>query len=147
MSDQNQPQSELASEFQKLGQNIQQVVQAAVESDEFKKFREEMQQGLSDLGESLNNFVKELSDTPTGQKVRNGLDNLQEKARQAEIETKVRQEVLSALQKANLELEKASARWKPAEGGAEPGDAPTPETPAPDQPSASQGSETEPPAA
>lgn len=131
MSDQNQPQGDFSDEVIKLGGNLKQVAQAALESEEFKKFQTEMNQGLTQLSESLNKFFQEVAESPTGQRVKTEIDDFQKSARTGEIEEKVRQDVIAALKKANEELEKAAKRWQ---AGVE-------ETP---QPTQSEAGETDP---
>lgn len=120
MDDQKQPENDFADEIHKLGGNIKQVAQAALESEEFKKFQDEMNQGLSQLGESLNKFFQEIAESPAGQRVKSEIDDFQKTARTGELEAKVRQDVLAALQKANDELEKAAARWRAGEDTPQP---------------------------
>ena len=126
MDDPKRPENDFSSEIQKLGGNIKQVAQAALESEEFKRFQNEMNQGLSQLGESLNKFFQEVSESPAGQRVKSEIDDFQKSARTGELEAKVRQDVLAALQKANEELEKAAARWRAGEE--------TPQPPSPSEP-------------
>ncbi len=120
MSDQNQPQGDFSDEFKKLGGNLKQVAQAALESDEFKKFQNEMNQGLTQLSESLNKFLQDVAESPAGQRVKEEIDDFQKSARTGEIETKVRQDVIAALRKANEELEKAARRWQADEDMQQP---------------------------
>jgi hypothetical protein len=120
MDDQKQPESGFSSEFQKLGGNIKQVAQAALESEEFKRFQDEMNQGLAQLGESLNKFFQEVSESPTGQRVKSEIDDFQKSARTGDLEAKVRQDVLTALRKANEELEKAANRWRAGDDTPQP---------------------------
>jgi len=120
MDDPKKPENDFSSEIHKLGGNIKQVAQAALESEEFKRFQDEMNQGLSQLGESLNKFFQEVSESPAGQRVKSEIDDFQKSARTGELEAKVRQDVLAALQKANEELEKAAARWRAGEETPQP---------------------------
>lgn len=115
MSDQENPQGGISDEFVKLGGNIKEMAQAALESEEFKKFQREMNEGLTELGDTLNKFFQEVAESPAGKRVKEEIDDISKSARTGELESKVRQDVLAALRKANEELEKAAQRWQAGE--------------------------------
>jgi hypothetical protein len=101
MSDEPMPQEDtksqqLKSEFEHLGDNLRQLFVSAWESEERKNFQDELERGLTDLGDSLKQTAKDFQESETGQQVKAS----------GEVEQKVREDILSVLHKVNAELEK-----------------------------------------
>jgi uncharacterized protein (DUF2461 family) len=128
MSMDDESKESVTNEFQRLGQNLKQTLEMAWESEERKKFQQEIEEGISDLGATLNRFFNEISQTPTGQRVRSGMDHIHEQVRTSNIDKKVQQEIINALKRANDEIEKSRQRWQDDhtenESPAEPADKP-----------------------
>lgn len=101
---------DLAGEFHELGKNLQGILRAAWESEERKKLQEELRLGLSDLGNMVNQAANEFQSSPTGQRIKEDMEDFQQRVRSGEVENKVREEILSALRMVNSELEKVSFR-------------------------------------
>jgi 5'-deoxynucleotidase YfbR-like HD superfamily hydrolase len=100
--------SDILDELRELGQNLRTLLQSAWESDERKKLQQEIETGVNDLYASLSQAVNEFSSSSTGQALKSDLEDLGERIRSGEVETKVRSEVVSALRAANDSLKKAS---------------------------------------
>lgn len=115
MNEQEPSERGFSDEFQKMGANIKDVAQAVLGSEEFKTFQREMNEGLSELGDTINKFFQEVAESPAGKRVKEEIDDFTKSARTGELESKVRQDVLAALHKANEELEKAAQRWRTEE--------------------------------
>ena len=98
--------SEILEEMRELGRNLRSLLQSAWESDERKKLQEEIEYGLNDLHSSLSQAAKDFSESSTGQALKSDLEDLGERIRTGEIETKVRSEVVTALRAANDGLKK-----------------------------------------
>lgn len=111
MSDEPMPQEDtksqqLKSEFEHLGDNLRQLFVSAWESEERKNFQDELERGLTDLGDSLKQTAKDFQESETGQKVKSEAEDLRERIASGEVEQKVREDILSVLHKVNAELEK-----------------------------------------
>jgi hypothetical protein len=104
---------DLVEELRLLGMNLKNLLKHTWESEERKKFKEEMQAGLADLGTTLSKAANDFAASPTGQTMKADLEDLNERIRSGEVEAKVRQEVLSALRTANAGLKKAAAKSTP----------------------------------
>jgi len=115
MTDTPPPKSEaspgdLAAEFRNLGDNLKEMFQSAWESEERKKLQQEIEAGLAELGKSLNKTVEELKVSPAGKRLKTEVYDLQQRVRSGDVETELRDNLLSVLRKVNFELEKASTR-------------------------------------
>ena len=102
--------SEILDELRELGENLRSLLQSAWESDERRKMQQEIETGLNDLYTSLSQAVKEFSDSPTGQNLKSDLEDLEERFRTGEVETKIRAEVISALHAANEGLKNTAQK-------------------------------------
>ena len=112
MTESKDPKTELSDEFRKLGENLAENIKAIWEHPETTQHREEIKEGLVQLGDTLSQAVRDFSESPTGQKLQAGVDDLGEKIRSGEVESKARQELLQALNTINAELEKVRERLK-----------------------------------
>ncbi|MEI7989608.1 MAG: hypothetical protein WCI88_11275 [Chloroflexota bacterium] len=112
MSPENQPIGDLATEFERLGQNIKQSLEVAWDSEERKRFQNDIEQGISGLSNAVTNFMNNISRSPTAQKVKSELEEIKNQAHVDEVQTKVRQDVISALKRANDEIEKSNQQWR-----------------------------------
>jgi hypothetical protein len=100
------PENDIADELKNLGQNLKNIVQAAWESDERRKLQEDIQKGLTELQHA----VRDFAEGPTGQKLKSEVDDLGQRLRTGEVETKLRTEVLAAIRALNAELTKAAQK-------------------------------------
>ena len=107
---------EIANELRQLGENLRQALQNAWDSQERKKFQQEIEGGLAELGSTLSQAAKDFADGPTGQTLKADIDDFGQRLRTGEIENKVRSEVLGALRTANQELKKATQSKQPSAG-------------------------------
>jgi hypothetical protein len=103
-------QSDVTSEFRQLGQHLKEILQAAWESEERRKLQREIETGLSELGKSLNQTVEEFRESPTGQRIKAEAEDLQGRIRSGELESQLREDLLSILRRVNTELERAAER-------------------------------------
>jgi hypothetical protein len=108
------PADDIAAEFRQLGNHLKTILQTAWESEERKKFQQEVQAGLTELGDSLNKAITEFKTSPTGQRMKSDVEDFQTRLRSGEVETQAREELLTVLRKVNDELQKAtSPKTKP----------------------------------
>ena len=114
MSDQTENESEdITAELRQLGQNLKDALRTAWESQERQKLQQELQTGLSELGDALSQAAREFGSTQTGQTLKADLEDLQERWRTGEVEGKVRSEILDALKTVNRELKRATQTTPP----------------------------------
>jgi hypothetical protein len=109
-SNQSSQPGDVARELQELGRNLASIMREAWESEERKKLQEEIRSGVEDLSRTVNQAVTDLRSSPTGQRVQEEVQDLKDRIRTGEVDTKIREEFLSVLKTLNRELEKASKK-------------------------------------
>jgi succinate dehydrogenase/fumarate reductase flavoprotein subunit len=112
MSETKKNEDILADEFRNLGKNLAEVMRAAWESPERKNIQAEIETGLDDLGKSLNQEVNSFRQSPSGQRLKEDVEELNQRIRNGEVTTKARDELLAALKRANEELQNVLSRWQ-----------------------------------
>ena len=115
MTDQNQtrrdpPNSDIADELRTLGKNLKEALQSVWESDERKKFEDEIRAGLADLGVTLNEAASDFRQSQTGQQLKEDVDDFRRRVHSGDVSTKVHDELINALRLANNELSKMSGK-------------------------------------
>jgi serine/threonine protein kinase HipA of HipAB toxin-antitoxin module len=116
----NAPQNELADELRELGDHIKNFLQALWESQERKRVQKEIEEGMTNLGASLNQAANEFQQSPTGHRIKEEFDSIGQRIQTGEMEASIRREFISALRTANIELEKALNKMSSADKPAEP---------------------------
>jgi methyl-accepting chemotaxis protein len=111
MTEDQKPSSSLKDEFEQLGTNIRDALQGAWGSEERKHLSEEIQKGLSEIGNALTKVADDLQQNETVQKVSSEVDEFAEQVRSGDIASKLRAETVEALQTLNRELEGWITRW------------------------------------
>jgi len=111
MSETEKREDVLADEFRNLGKNLTEVMRSAWESPERKNMQAEIETGLDELGKSLNHEVSSFRQSPTGQRLKTDMEDLNQRIRSGEVTSKARDELLAALKRANEELQKVISRW------------------------------------
>ncbi len=117
MTEPRDPGDDVVGELKALGENLRLVLQAAWDSDERKKLQGEVEAGLSDLVSALQTAGTEFSQSPAGRRLKAEAQSLQTRVRDSHAEETVRNELLSALRKANAELKKAAGKDRPGNTG------------------------------
>lgn len=107
MTKNTQPEGDLHEEFQNLGRNIKDALNTAWNSDERKKVQTNIQDGLNDIGNAINDLINDFQAAEVGKKVVDEVDQIGERLRSGKVKEKTREGILSALKKMNAELEKA----------------------------------------
>jgi hypothetical protein len=128
MSESTPSEDKLAEEFRNLGKNLVDAFRTAWETPERKKLQQDIESGLNELGNTLKEEYDTFSESPTGQRLKADVEDMRERVRTGEAETKVRNDLLVALRTVNDELQKVINRWsasQPSEAGSEA----TPEQP------------------
>lgn len=107
--------SEIAEELRALGENLRNMLRTAWESPERKKMQDEIQSGLTELGDSVNKAVNEFSTSKPGQTLKAEYEDFSQRVRSGQVESKVREEILKVLRMVNVELGNATKDTKPAD--------------------------------
>jgi hypothetical protein len=119
MSDSNpnetKPQNEdIGEQLNELGKNLRDALRTAWESDERRKLQQEIETGLKNLRDSLNEAANDFANSQTGQNLKADVQDLHQRWQTGEVGTKVRSEIAEALRTVNRELQKASQKNQPS---------------------------------
>ncbi|UCH59083.1 MAG: hypothetical protein JSV61_12815 [Anaerolineales bacterium] len=129
MNNEPNEQGKLRNEFRDLGENLAQTLRSAWESPERKQLQNEVEEGLTSITESLKREIESFKESQTGQRLKSDIEDLRHRVDSGEVETKVREELLKALQFINTELRKISGQGGEAgSAGVKPEDSGTTET-------------------
>jgi len=109
MSEEKQPESNLAAEFRQLGENLTRALRATWDSPERRRIQDEISRGLSTLGDTIKNGAQEFGSTNTGQRLKSDVADLRGDLRTGE--DRLRQELLKALRTINTDLGQTVDRW------------------------------------
>ncbi len=111
MSENKPPENDLAEEFRNLGKNLADALRTAWESPERKKFQQEIENGINEMGATLSKEFSTFIESPTGQRLRSDVEDLGERIRTSDAQQHAREELLMALKRANIEIQRAAERW------------------------------------
>lgn len=117
MEENEQP--DLASELRQLGKNLKASLQSAWESEERKKVQVDIEHGLTDLGQLLQDAATEFESNRVGQEIKANVADFRSRLESGEVETRVRKDLLTALQAINAELGKFKDQWTRPEAGSD----------------------------
>jgi len=98
MAEEKKSKDEIGNEFEKLGENIRQVVQGAWESEERKRIGKEIHDGLIEIGETFTRLGEEFVENPGVQRVREEVDDFSERIQSGEVVQKINDDLVSLLQ-------------------------------------------------
>jgi hypothetical protein len=107
------PNEDIGEQLNELGKNLRDALRTVWESDERRKLQQEIEVGLTNLRDSLNQAATEFSSSPTGQNLKEDVKDLHERWQTGEVGSKVRSEITEALRTVNKELQKASQKNQP----------------------------------
>jgi hypothetical protein len=107
MEENQKPEESLAEEFRQLGKNLTETLHAAWDSPERKRLQEEISNGLNELGNTLRDEARHFKSSPTGMRIKAEAEEVRERIRRGEMESKARAELVAALHKANEMLRQA----------------------------------------
>lgn len=117
MSDNTQP--DLASQFRELGENLKHMFQSAWDSEEAQELKEELKDGLTELGDAATKAVEDFKVSEAGERLKAEADDLKARVESGELETKARQEISNALTLLNAEIQKVIQSFKKPKSGPE----------------------------
>jgi hypothetical protein len=104
---------DIGDQLNELGKNLREALRTAWESDERRKLQQDIEEGLANLRDSLNQAAKDFSSSPTGQNLKDDVKDIHERWETGELGSKVRSEIAEALRTVNKELQKASQKNQP----------------------------------
>jgi hypothetical protein len=110
LADPNPPQAQLKTlgeEFAELGRNIKQALQAAWASEDRQKLQAEIEAGLKEASQAVQQAADEFSRSQAGQTFKAEAEDFQKRVQSGELEAKIRSELQAALRIANQELKRA----------------------------------------
>jgi hypothetical protein len=93
MTEERPPEENLTDELRRLGKNLSEALRSAWESPERRRLQQELE-----------------------------VEDVRQKVRSGEAETRVREELVNALRTVNAELQKVSERWASQETGGKEGE-------------------------
>jgi hypothetical protein len=111
MSENTPPEGDLRDEFRNLSHNLKRIINTAWESEERKKVQNDIQDGLDELYQAINQMFDEFKVSETGKKLVKEVDDFGERLRSGEVRDQAREEILTALKKMNAELAKAADKF------------------------------------
>lgn len=100
----------LNDEFKSLGKNLVDAVRTVWDRPEFKNLQGEIESGLSEFGSTVKKEFDSIKETPAAQEIKSDMQDIQERYRSGEMETKIRQDLINILQSVNTEIEKFSQK-------------------------------------
>ena len=107
------PNDDIGEQLNELGKNLRDALRTAWESDERRKLQLDIEDGLTNLRDSLNEAASDFSNSPTGKNLKEDVKDLHERWQTGEVGSKVRSEITEALRTVNKELQKASMKNQP----------------------------------
>ncbi|UCC63211.1 MAG: hypothetical protein JSV36_21155 [Anaerolineae bacterium] len=112
---------EVGLQFQALGESLAEAVRTAWESEETRRYVQNMQDGLEAMVDRVGGAIKEASTSPEAQKLREEAEKATESLRAAGEQTwqEAQPHLLSALNQINAELQKMIDRLKGEETASE----------------------------
>lgn len=105
------PQPDVASQFRELGENLKNIFKTAWESEEAQKLKEELKNGLDELGNATTEAVEDFKVSEAGQKLKTEAQDIKARVESGELEAKTREEISNSLDLINAELQKAIASF------------------------------------
>ena len=118
MSDSNpnenkSPEGDIGDQLNELGKNLRDALRTAWESDERRKLQQDIEVGLANLRDSLNQAATDFSSSQTGQTLKEDVKDLNERWKTGDVGSKIRTEITDALRTVNQELQKATRKDPP----------------------------------
>ncbi len=113
MTEEHKTNNEIKDAFRDFGKNLKNAVDTAWDSEERTHVQDQIESGLSDLGSALETFVKDISDSEAGVKLKDGVEDFGERLRSGEVEQKAKADLIKALEYLNTQLDNLSEKLTP----------------------------------
>jgi hypothetical protein len=111
MSESNPNNESVSDELKKLGVNIKSVLNAFWESEERKSATRQLEHGAAEVAKAFDQLADDVTNSETSRKLQSEMNDIQNRFRSGELETKVREDVVTTLNKINKELAEFTQRW------------------------------------
>ena len=111
MDEEHSTEGNLSSELKLLGDNLRETLKAVWDSEERKKVHNEIESGISELGDALRQASNDFDASEVGQDIKSGVQDVRQRLESGEVETRLREDLLSALKSINNELGAVQAKW------------------------------------
>ena len=121
--------SEILGELEALGQQLASAVRALWQSEESRKFRQDVGEGFAELGKQLDAAIKSAQETDAARQFSEQVKETVDKARETDVVGKLERILVTGLRELNEQLSKTVSSLQDDEPPAEP-PAPGPEKPA-----------------
>lgn len=108
MSDEKKTNPDLKNEFKNLGESIQNLFNAAWDSEERRKLQQELEEGIDTLSSTIHQTAEEMKASQAGQQFKHDMEDLSGRWQSGELSEKVRAEVQNALRLASEGLNQAA---------------------------------------
>lgn len=122
MGQQDSPSPDLGDELRSLGANLKQVLEKAWQSDERERLQREIESGLKDAAEALQDVATEFEQSPEGQRLKSEMKDLGDKMRAGELQDQARAELVEVLRRLNQELQAVASRLSERRSSSDPGE-------------------------
>lgn len=112
--------SEILGELEALGQQLVSAVRALWQSEESRKFRQEVGEGFAELGKQLDSAVKSAQESDAGRQFSEQVRETMDKARETDVIGKLERSLVTGLRELNEQLSKTVSSLQEEEPPAEP---------------------------
>lgn len=108
MPEKSNKDGDLKDEFLNFSENLKDAFNTAWESNRRVEMQKNIESGLINFGQALNDFLENFDVKEKSQKLVSEIEDLGEKLHAGEIEEKAKDALLSAIKNINAQLEKVS---------------------------------------
>ncbi len=88
-----------------MGENLQGALHEAWDSEERKGLVREIKEGIRAMSDAIEKTAEDIAENPTAQRLKADVDDFAERVRSGEVSTKLREDLMGALQKINSKIE------------------------------------------
>jgi len=120
VTEEKRPGSEIIDELEALGQQLTTAIRSLWQSEESRKFRQEIGQGFTDLGKQIDAAFKAAQDSEAAKEFSGQVKETVDKARESDIVGKVERSLVAGLHDLNEEFSKTVASLQKQQPPAEP---------------------------
>lgn len=122
MSEEKKPASDIVDELEALGQQVATALRSLWESEESRKFRQEIGEGFAELGKQLDQAFKSAQESEAAKQFSEQVKETVDKARESDIVGKIEQSLVSGLRELNEQFSKTVSSLQEDQPPAEPPD-------------------------
>ncbi len=105
-AEEQKPEGQVLRELQSLGQQLATAIKSLWESDESRKLRQEIGDGVVRLGQQIESAVQSAQESDSAKKFGEQVKGTVEKARESDLVTKLEHGLITGLQELNKQVSK-----------------------------------------